>query len=293
MKGGYLTGVTLASLAGFFWGSMGIAAQYLMQQCAFDVMDLVSLRLAGAGVLLLAFMKLRGEEIVAPLLRDKCWVSILIYGLGMLGIQLTFFLSIAASNAATAALMVTTGSLFVTVWTAFSERRAITGREWICLALAIIGVGLIVTKGRLDVLDFSISGCLWGITSAVCGAFCTIQPRAILRRVPVGVVVGWGMTIGGFALSAICPPDVLAIDWTPVTTSLYLYIAVFGTVAAFCCYLGSLRYVPAPVTSLLAAFEPLSAVVLGVLLLGLSLNAIEVTGIGLIFVMVFLLSRRG
>ena len=46
-----LIGILLASAAGVFWGSMSIAAQYLMEAVSFDAIDLASLRLAGAGVL--------------------------------------------------------------------------------------------------------------------------------------------------------------------------------------------------------------------------------------------------
>lgn len=271
---------------------MGIAAQYLMQFTHFNVIDLVSVRLALAGILLLAFLRLTGQSIVKSVIEKHCWLGVVIYGLGMLGIQLTFFLSINASNAATAALMVTTGPLFVTGWTAFAEHRAITRQEWLCIGLAILGVGLIVTKGRLDSIDFSVAGCFWGIVSAACGSFCTIQGKSLMDRIPVGVVVGWGMAIGGAVLCLAVPPELGSVAWTLSTVSLCFYIAAFGTVGAFCCYLASMRYIPAPVTSLLAVFEPFSAVVLGVILMGLTLNAAEYCGIAVIFLMVFVLSRR-
>lgn len=179
----------------------------------------------------------------------------------------------------------------MTGWTAYSERRAITLDEWISIALAIGGVSLLVTKGDFSTLDFSPAGVLWGIASAACGAFCTVQPKRMLTRLPVGVVVGWGMTLGGAILCLVNPPDVAAVEWNLVTTGLYFYIAAVGTVTAFWCYLRSLAYISAPTTALLANFEPLTAVVLGVLLLGLSLNASELVGIALLAVMVFRLTR--
>lgn len=230
-----MIGILLASAAGVFWGSMSIASQYLMEAVSFDAIDLASLRLAGAGVLLLALEALvLREDVLAPFRDRKDRRDIVFYALGMLGIQLTFFLSIRDANAATAALTVTTGPLFVTGWTAYSERRAITLDEWISIVLAIGG---------------------------------------------------------GAILCLINPPDVAAVEWNLVTTGLYFYIAAVGTVAAFWCYLKSLAYISAPTTALLANFEPLTAVVLGVLLLGLTLNAAELVGIALLAVMVFRLTR--
>lgn len=268
-----MIGILLASAAGVFWGSMSIAAQYLMEAVSFDAVDLSALRLAGAGVLLLAVEAVVAKKNVFTPFRDaKDRRDLLFYAVGMLGIQLTFFLSIRDANAATAALTVTTGPLFVTDWTAYAEHRAITKEEWISIALAMAGVSLLVTKGDFSTLDFSPAGVLWGIASAACGAFCTVQPKRMLSHLSVGVVVGWGMTLGGVILCLVNPPDV-------------------GAVAAFWCYLRSLAYISAPTTALLANFEPLTAVILGVLLLGLTLNAAELVGIALLAVMVFRLTR--
>lgn len=287
-----MIGILLASAAGVFWGSMSIASQYLMESVSFDAIDLSALRLAGAGILLLVLEALvLREDILAPFRDKKDRRDLLFYALGMLGIQLTFFLSIRDANAATAALTVTTGPLFVTGWTAFAEHRAITKEEWISIVLAMAGVSLLVTKGDFSTLDFSPAGVLWGIASAACGAFCTVQPKRMLSHLSVGVVVGWGMTLGGVIFCLVNPPDVGAVEWNLVTTGLYFYIAAVGTVAAFWCYLRSLAYISAPTTALLANFEPLTAVILGVHLLGLTLNAAELVGIALLAVMVFRLTR--
>lgn len=83
-----MIGILLASAAGVFWGSMSIAAQYLMESVSFDAIDLSALRLAGAGILLLALetFVLR-EDVLAPYRdkTDRC--DILLYSLGMIGIQ--------------------------------------------------------------------------------------------------------------------------------------------------------------------------------------------------------------
>lgn len=160
-------GIALASAAGVFWGSMSIAAQYLMESVAFDAIDLTALRLTGAGVLLLALESfVLREDVFAPFRDGRDRRDLVFYALGMLGIQLAFFLSIREANAATAALTVTTGPLFVTGWTAYSEHRAVTKEEWISIALAMAGVTLLVTKGDFSTLDFSPAGVLWGIASA-------------------------------------------------------------------------------------------------------------------------------
>lgn len=80
----------------------------------------------------------------------------------------------------------TTGPLFVTGWTAYAERRAITKEEWISIALATAGVSLLVTKGDFSTLDFSPAGVLWGIASAAWGPSARCSPNACSRTCPSG-----------------------------------------------------------------------------------------------------------
>ncbi len=174
-------GMFLAAMAGFLWGSMSVAAQFLMQSGTFPVNDLVSMRLLGAGLMLLLWEAAVSRSPVVRLFLEN-WKPLLVYGCGMLVIQWTFFKSIEVSNAATAALMVTFGPLFVTGWTAFSEKRAITLKEWVCIGLAAAGVVLIVTKGDFDAVDMSFEGAFWGIMSSAVGSFCTIQPRQVVNN---------------------------------------------------------------------------------------------------------------
>ena len=100
------------------------------------------------------------------------------------------------------------------------------------------------------------------------------------------------MTIGGGLLAVADPPAVTTLSWTLESTLLYGYIALFGTVGAFCCYLKSLEYIPAPTTALLGSFEPLTALLLGTLWLGLVFGPLEWLGAVLILVMVAVLARR-
>ncbi|WP_304731816.1 EamA family transporter, partial [Parasutterella excrementihominis] len=78
--------------------------------------------------------------------------------------------------------------------------------------------------------------------------------------------------------------------WTPMAIVAAVFVVVFGTVGAFWCYLRSTEFIPPALTSILASFEPLSAVVLCVLLLGTSFNYIECIGAALIISNLFILS---
>ena len=159
-------GIGLAIAASVFWGSMGVCAQYLLQQCSFTPLDLVSMRLVLAGLILLIMERLVfGRNIISPLKDIRTTVGILVAGLLILVSQLTFMLAVAASNAGTAAIVLTLVPLICAFWLSITEKRPLTMREGICFVLAASGVFLIVTKGNFSTLDLSFAGVLWGFVS--------------------------------------------------------------------------------------------------------------------------------
>ena len=134
-----LKGVFLAAFAGCCWGSMAVAAQYLFTDCGFQARHLTTLRLIGAGVLLLALQAAFGgfQSILKPFKEKRNIRDILIYGVGVLLIQYTFFLAIEQSNAGTAAIMVGVGPLFIIGYLAVCKHRKPVPKEFFCLFLAI------------------------------------------------------------------------------------------------------------------------------------------------------------
>ena len=72
-------GIGLAIAASVFWGSMGVCAQYLLQQCSFTPLDLVSMRLVLAGLILLIMERVVfGRNIISPLKDIRTTVGILV-----------------------------------------------------------------------------------------------------------------------------------------------------------------------------------------------------------------------
>lgn len=287
-----LKGIGLASLAGVCWGSMGVAAQYLMANCQFSVIDLTSIRLLGAGILLVLLdLILHGTQNAKRVFETVNLKDIVIYGLIVLGSQSTFFLSIFHANAALATILVLTSPLFVIAYMAVAKHRPIKFVEILCLFLAMVGVFLLITKGSLDAVNFSILGTFWGLVSAVFGALGTIQPSNVVRRLSVFPVIGWAMTFSGMAVCLYNNPFETNVLWNSMSILCYLHVVVFGTIVSFCCFLKSMQFIAPPIASMLTCFEPLSAVILSVLLLGTTFSGIEAIGAVCILSTAILLAR--
>lgn len=274
-----LKGVLLASFAGWCWGSMAVCAQFLFDSCGFVSSDLTTLRLFGSGIcLLLLYVATTRKSIFSPFRDLRNLRDVIIYGLGVLLIQWTFFKAISVSNAGIAALMVGFGPLFIIFYFVLMKGRRPSFKEILCLFLALIGISLLVTKGNFRISDLSWGGCLWGLASAACGAFCTVQPKKAIERAGVSFVVGWGMLIGGLIAMCFTPLFNDNVQWNISSFLAYAQIVLFGTVAAFWCYLKSTEYVLPSISAILASFEPFSAVLLSVIFLNSSFNAYELIG---------------
>lgn len=50
-----MTGIVLAVAAGCFWGTMAVSGQYMITACGFNAEELTTVRIAGAGILMLVF----------------------------------------------------------------------------------------------------------------------------------------------------------------------------------------------------------------------------------------------
>ena len=117
-----------------------------------------------------------------------------------------------------------------------------------------------------------------GLSICSVRCFCTVQPKQVIERAGVSFVVGWGMLIGGLIAMCFTSPFNDNAQWTIPAILAYAQIVLFGTVAAFWCYLKSTEFVLPSISAILGSFEPFSAVLLSVIFLNSSFNTYELIG---------------
>lgn len=287
-------GLLMVCLGASMWGGSGVAGQYLLQDCGFSTEWLVVSRMLLAGVIFLAAdICLYKESIFCVWTDRQDAKEILLFSiLGMLAVQYTYFACIKEGNAAAAAVLQYLMPIIIVGYTAITVRRFPQYLEILCAAMAVGGTILLVTHGSLDSLAISPLALFWGLASAVAAAFYTMQPKRLIRKWRPTLVVGWGMLLGGLALSVVCPPWQFSGSWNTMAALIYAYIIVFGTVVAFGCYLGSIKYIQPAEAGMLGSLEPLAAIIFSMLFLGASFGLMDVLGTALILGTVFLLARR-
>lgn len=277
-----MQGFAMVLIGASFWGLSGTVAQKLFQEYEFSTGWLVAVRLLIAGALLLLMGAMRGkqDQIRGVWKNGKDRLQLIIFGiLGMLAVQYTFFAAIEAGNAATATLLQYLAPFLIAVYLAFQLRKVPSVREFVAIALALIGTFLLVTNGKLDTLSVPGDAAAWGLLSALALAFYTLYPVRLLKKWGSEVVVGWGMIVGGVGISLINQPwRIEGQIWSLTSILLVAFVILFGTLFAFYLYMESMRFITPTETSLLACIEPLVAVIASVVWLHVPFGIFEGLG---------------
>lgn len=282
-------GIFLATAGATMWGGSGATAQYLFHDTTLTTSWLVAVRMLGAGIILTLISVCQNPQGVKRLLTQR-WSCLQLLGFaifGTLNSQLTYFLAIRYSNAPTATIIQYLQPVIIIIWLALANRHWPRRIDDISVGLAILGTFLLVTGGHLGSLTLTTTALFWGLWCAAAAAIYTVMPVKLLKEFDTFAVCGLAMLIGGLVMTpelfVTRPPHLTTADWAMVG-----YVVIFGTMAAYSMFLGSLNFISPTTTGILGAFEPLVATIIAVTFLGTKLTTAMVVGSLLILATTFL-----
>lgn len=286
-------GVCLVVFGSLLWGVSGVNTQYLFHELQFSPEWLVVMRLLFSGVILLAYEYLKNKQNIFTILKssDDFKALLLFSVVGMLSIQYTYFLAIAYGNAATATILQNLSPIFVACYFMFQYKKLPSFIETSAIALAIFGTFLLVTKGNIHSLAMSVPAFTWGTISGIAAAFYVIFPRKLLQKWNSTLVIGWAMLFAGTIMSFFYSPFHFVGIWSFTALLNVVFVIFFCTVVAFYCYIDSINYISPTETSTLASVEPLSAVILSIVILNIPFGLTDCIGALCIMMTVFILAR--
>lgn len=297
----FAVGVVSALVGGAFWGFSGACSQYLFAHYDIDASFITTTRMIGAGVLFLVLLLATRRERFAAMLKDAPSRRLLaVFGaFGLYACQITYITSVGYTNAGTATVLQSLGTVWVMVVSCALARKLPRAGEAIGLVFALAATFLIATQGDPATIALPARGLAWGLVNGVSVAFYIMFPKRLMDEWGSLAVTGAGMAIGG--VCALCvwaapalwgaPPRIPALDATG--WAVLAAIAVVGTFAAFSLYLHGVAQVGSVTGSLLGAIEPVSATVIAALWLGTSFTAFDWAGFALMVSMIFLVSVSG
>lgn len=288
-----MKGTLMTLIAGIAWGLSGVSGQYLMVH-GFSAIELTNLRLLFSGIVLILLSYVADKEKFLAFAKDKSsYLPLLIFAfLGLLLTQLTYLEAIAETNAGTATVLQYLCPVGILAYTCIIDKVAPTLAEVFSMLLAIGGTFLIATHGQLNQLAINPKGLAWGVVSAFAYALYIILPLNLIQKWGSMLVIGVGMTI----------PEILMLPFSGLLSSSGNYrldtwmalfgLVVIGTIFAYTAFLKGTSLVGAVKGSLLASFEPVSAVFFAFVIMKEHFFMVDVIGMAMILLAVLLISLK-
>ncbi|GLC88048.1 DMT family transporter [Lysinibacillus piscis] len=282
-----LKGIIFIVSGAMLWGATGPLMEWLLNHTPLTVSFMLTIRLFIAGLLLLTYVALTKQPIFSIWKHTLWGRQLVIFGIvGMLGVQYSFVAAIHESNAIFATLLQFLAPIFIVLYISLTMRKFPPRYQVIGILGTLFGLFLLLTNASIDSFLVSYKALFWGIAVGLTFAFYTLYPARLMKEWSVLLVVGWAMLIGGTALGIIGRVW-QSSEWLVFTdfriVGLMLALIVFGTLA-FVLFLTSMKYISAVETSILSSVEPLTAMLISMLVFSTTLGGWQVVGI---FVMLF------
>ena len=209
---------------------------------------------------------------------------------GVAFVQWFYFVAIGRLEIGIALLIQYLAPLLVALWARFVQRRPVRRRLWVALALALVGLSLVVeawTGGSLDGLGVAAS-LVAALTFAV---YILLAERAVGRRDALSLswygflfaACFWALVQPWWTFpDAVVGADVsllgnLAESTAPVWL-LMGWMIVFGTIVPFGLVVGALRHIPATRVGIVAMLEPVVASAVAYAWLDEALGGVQIVG---------------
>lgn len=278
------------------WGGTFVAGRFLAD--SLSPLFAASLRFLLASGALLLFLLVARVPLARPSPRQ--WLQLSLLGLfGIFFYNLCFFYGLHYINASRASLIVALNPAVIGLasWLLFKERLSrvkVAG-----IAICIVGASLVIISRNPQLLaghadawigDLLIFGCVlsWGVYSLCAkGLNQTLGPmQTVTYSILLGTVMLWVVSAVRGEVSIAALLSLGAQQWLSL-----MYLGVLGSALAYIGYYDGIRKIGATRAGVFIALNPLTAVILGALLLGEQLTLVMCLGGGLILAGIFLCNK--
>lgn len=269
--------------ATFFWGSNFNAARALAEH-HLPALTAAGARFAIAVAILLLMRALRGKP--ESLLRPRDMLALVILGLiGVFSFNYAFFTALHTTSALNAALIMALSPLTTTLLSAWLLKTTIQRNQIAGIAIAFIGVALVITGGHLAVLHVAI-GDLWMLYACLAWSVYTVLVKKYAATVPPLQQARWTIAVGALALIVLAlgheSPLPLLAQQPPSVFLIMAYMAVCGTVLAYLFWLQGIQALGPQRAAITFNLVPVSALLVN-LALGTLPSAEQCLGLLLVF----------
>ena len=271
-------GILLILLAAVLWGTTG-TSQALAPSGAHPL-TVGALRLAVGGGALLLLALARGQ-ITRSCFRNP-GISLLA-ALLVACYQLAFFKAVATTGVAVGTMVaIGSGPLFAGLFSLLFHAERPDRRWLIATTLAVIGLLVLFIPAPGSVTQVKTTGVLLALAAGASYAGYTLAIKRLLPGNSSDAVIAVVFTLGGLLLVPFLFSSDLGWAVTPGGLFVILHLGLVATALAYLLFARGLRSVPAVHAVTLSLAEPLTAALLGILVLREGLTLTASIGMGLV-----------
>ena len=256
-------GIMLVLISGIMWGFSGVIGQYIFLNSTMNSVQLSIIRQFVSGIILLTISVIKKDKKLFSVWKSgKRICSFLFFSLtGILGLQLTYFLAIEYSNAATGTIIQFTYIIMILIYTAIVLHNKPKSYETVAVLCAFCGIFLIATHGQLNSLAVSKESLIWGLSSAVCFTIYCLYPQKLYDDFGLINVIGWGSVLSSILLAV--TTGTYRLPEVPANIILLsVAVAIIGSLFPFVLYGMGIRILGSVKASLFVTVEPVTSAVL-------------------------------
>lgn len=276
------------------WGGTFVAGKIVVSTLT-PLMGSFARYLVACVALLAAAFVLEGG---LPRLTGRQWLATFVLGLfGVFSYNLFFMGALAKLPASRAALIIALNPAITIALSALVLDERLGLRRWLGVAVALLGVAIVVSKGDFAGLASGGVGLgeLFMFAAVTSWALYTLIGRKVLGGLSPLAATNYAALWGTLMLGLVAAPDIGSLrlaqfDWRMVISLSYL--GVLGTAVAFVWYYMSVKKVGASTTSIFNNLVPVFGVAISVLLLGEPLLASMLVGGAVTIAGVLMVSAR-
>lgn len=279
-------------LTGVLWGMSGVMSEFLFSQKGFTADWFVSVRLIISGCSMLIFCITRYKMELKALLGQPLKLIRACLGgiIGTLLFQLCYYSCVAYSNAGTATILQYLCPVMVMIYVCFHNKKLPNKIEIISVLLALAGIFLISTHGKIESLVITPKALILGILCAFFMMLSTVIPEPLYHKFKIEVITAVLLVSGGVVSLILVRPWHYMPQFDAGSISALAVAIISGGILAYLVYGIAIKNIGASKSSLLACSEIVVATVVSAIWLGNKFLVIDVVGFIMIASTVFLLT---
>ena len=287
------TGVLLAMGAAILFAVNGNVSKVALQN-GVSSLELVSMRSAGTALILLVITALRNPEALRVGRRELGFLAL--YGVtGIAMVQWLYFVAIQRMPVGIALLFEYTAPLMVALWVRFVQKEPVKPRLWLGLACALAGLALVAQFWKGMALDpIGLVSALGAGAALAC--YYLMGEHGQRERDPISLMA-FSFGFSAILWAIVSPWQEFpfaqlkhlvelpgALPGSVPLWVMVLWIIVLGTVTPFLLVLFAVARLGPARVGLIGMLEPVGAGIIAWVLLGESLNTIQIFGTVIVLV---------